>query len=356
MNDLVLIALALAGVPAMIGLSNLLLLASPQGRVPDKSLISILIRAHSAEDDIEACLAHALGQIGVATEVIVLDDGSQDHTAELLATLAARDGRIRVLPPSPAPQHLIDARTRLALAARGTHFLFLDASVRLDPHAAAALAGQAARMNAGMVSGAPRQLLRSAGAALTLPVGTMLAAAFLPGGGRALSRLPILAAVSEDMLLVTRAAYLRAGGHPPVRAAERCGLALARRMRAQGLRTDMVDAAGLATRRCGGSLRVAWAAFARQPGGALPGWWLAAAHLLPLALLPAAGAVQALLLLAALRIGAAVRAREAWWAVPLHPFAMAVLCAALCAAPVRAVMGRASPRRGSTGPVAGPAG
>lgn len=360
MDHLLDLALVLAGVPAMIGMANLLLVIAPQGRVPDKALVSILIRARNAEADIEACIAHALGQIGVAVEVIALDDGSLDHTGELLGALAAREPRIRVLaaaPPPPGWRRRAFACALLSRAARGTHLLFLDAAVRLDPHAAAALAGQAARLDAAMVSGIPRRHIRSLGAALALPMRNLLAIGYRLGGGRAFSRLPLLAAVSDEVMLVTRTGYERAGGHAAVCNTRREADALARRMRGAGLRTDTVDAAGLASSRPGCGLREAWDVLAGARRAPLPAAWLVAgAHLLPVALLPSPRAALALALMAALRIGVAIRTRETCWAVPLHPAALLLLVAAQILALGRAMLAAGTPRQRQEGPVAGMAG
>ena len=222
---------------------------------------------------------------------------------------------------------------------------------------ASALAGQAARMDAGLVSGVPRQHIRSPGAALTVPMQPLLAAGFLPGGGRAFSRLPRLAAACDELMLVMRKAYDSAGGHAAVRDAAQDSLALARRMRHSGIRTDQVDAAGLATRRVHCVLREAWAGITQsRPAPALRAWLLAAAHLLPLALLPAPRAALALILMAALRIGVAIRARETWWAVPLHPAAMLLLVAAQAKVLARAARTRAMPPRRQVDRLAGAAG
>lgn len=352
MDGLLVVALVLAGVPAVIGLANLVFVTPPQGRVPDKALVSILIRARNAEPDVEACIAHALGQIGVAVEVIVLDDGSLDHTGELLTAMARHDGRFHRLACSPTPRgwtREAHAWAQLAAAAWGTHFLFVDASVRLDPHAAAALTGQSARRDAGLVSGIPRQHLRSVGAGLAVPLRGLLAT-ILPGGGGAASRLPGLAMACEDLTLVRRADFDRIGGHACVNGAAQPMPELARAMRRHGIRTDMVDATGLAgrSRHCG--LREAWAGMTRMPAG--PAALLSGMQVLPFALLPAPRAMLALLLVAALRIGVAARVRENWWVVPLHPIAMGVLAAAQGMALIHALLSRAGLRPPSAGRLA----
>jgi len=353
MDNTVWMALAFAGCPAMIGLLNLLCIRSAQGRVPDRARVSILIAARDAEAEIEACIAHAVGQIGIAVEVLVMDQGSRDRTAARVAAIAARESRVRLLtcpPPPPGWTATAHARARLAEAALGTHLLFIEAGVRLEPHAAAALAGQAARLRAGMVTGVPRQRMLSAGEAVMGPMNNLLRMVWLPGGGRALTQLPALAAACGQMMLFSRTAYDRVGGHDAVRAAPRDGLALARRMRAARLRTDMVDAAGLASCRPHRGLAESWAALSRSGrdrmvapvGVPLRATALGLAHLLPLALLPPGPAVLALLLMVALRIGIAARAREAWWTVPLHPLAMCVAMAAEWAALMRLARQRGS--------------
>jgi hypothetical protein len=365
--DAAAIALGLASYPATIGLTNMLLVRAPQGRVPDRALVSILIPARDEEANIADCVAHAIGQIGVAVEVVVMDDGSRDRTAEIVAGIAATEPRVRLvtcpaLPPGWTGK--VHACARLAEAARGTHLLFLDADVRLHPHAAAAMAGQAARSGAGMVTGVPRQVIGSLGEALTVPMINMLLLGYLPGGGRAFTRHPALAAACGQLMLMTRDAYDRAGGHEAVRGVLHDGLALARRMRSQGIGTEVVDGAGLATCRMYRGFRESWAGFVKNaregmatPLG-LPVWTalLAGAHLWPFFLWPAADAVQALALMVALRIAITLKAREPWWTVPLHPFAVTIALAIQWTALVRSALGRQASWKGRAYSATGAAG
>ncbi|MFC7543611.1 squalene/phytoene synthase family protein [Siccirubricoccus deserti] len=159
----------------------------------------------------------------------------------------------------------------LAEAARGSHLLFIDADVRLAPEAAAALAEHAAARGIAMVSGVPRQRILSLGEALTVPAINLLLLGYLPGGGRAFTRRPDLAAACGQLVLCDRAAYAAIGGHGAVRGVLHDGLALARRFRLQGLRTEVVDGAPLATCRMYRGFRESWAGFvknAREDGDA----------------------------------------------------------------------------------------
>jgi hypothetical protein len=360
------IALALATMPAGFGVVNLFLVRPPEGRTPEGSLVSILIPARNEEANIAACVEAALASRGVAVDVVVMDDGSTDRTAEILRSLAAQDARLRVETAPPLPPGWtgkVHACARLAEAARGTHFLFIDADVRLAPEAAALMAGHAARSGAAMVTGVPRQVIGSLGEALTVPMINFLLLGYLPGGGRAFTRRPELAAACGQLVLVTRTGYEAAGGHGAIRGLLHDGLQLARRMRAQGLGTEIVEGAGLATCRMYPNFAEAWAGFSKNahegmatPVG-LPIWTvlLAGAHLWPFMLLPAPAALLALALVFALRAAITLRVREPWWTVPLHPLTVAVALAIQWTAFTRRLMGRPAGWKGRAYQAAGKA-
>lgn len=63
----------------------------------NKPLISVLIAAYNAEKYLEAALRAVMAQTYRNLEIIIVNDGSQDQTAAVLAQLAAEDTRIRVL-------------------------------------------------------------------------------------------------------------------------------------------------------------------------------------------------------------------------------------------------------------------
>ncbi|PZW46536.1 glycosyl transferase family 2 [Humitalea rosea] len=353
--------LELAMIPAIIGAINLLLLRAPRGYAPPGTLVSILIPARDEAANIATCLAAALASRGTAIEVLVMDDGSTDATAAIVAAIAATDPRVRLLAAPPLPPGWtgkVHACARLARAARGTHLLFIDADVRLAPDAAAAMAGHAVRRGLAMVTGVPRQEIRSLGEALTVPLISFLLVGYLPGGGRAFTRHPALAAACGQLVLVDRTAYVAAGGHTAVRGVLHDGLALARLMRTEGQWTEVVRGASLATCRMYPGFREAWLGFLKNaregmatPIG-LPIWTtvLAGAHLWPWFLLPAPQAMAALALGFALRAAVTLWAREPWWTVPLHPLTVAVALAIQWTALVRGALGLSAGWKGRAYP------
>lgn len=343
-------ALALAGLPVALGARNLRRLPRAQGRPPGPTMVSILIPARDEAANIEACLRAALASRDVAVEVLVMDDGSRDGTGAIVAALAAEDERVGLLTAPPLPPGWtgkVHACARLAEAARGTHLLFIDADVRLRPHAAAAMAAHAEDHELALVTGVPKQILRGLGEGLTVPAINFLLMGYLPGGGRAETLRPSLAAACGQLMLAEAVAYRRAGGHAAAPGILHEGIALARRLRAQGFRTEVVDGSRLAACRMYPGFGPAWAGFLKNaregmatPLG-LPVWTvlLAGGHLLPWLLLPHPAAVLAVLLSLGLRGTITWRLRERWWSVPLHPATIAVALAIQWTALLGGLMG-----------------
>lgn len=349
--DLAILPFVLSTMPASFGAVNLALLPRVLGTPRDGTLVSILIPARDEAANIAACLDRALAQRGTAVEVLVMDDGSTDGTAEIVAGYAARDARVRLLQAPPLPPGWtgkVHACHCLSVAAKGDYLLFVDADVRLAPDCAAALAAHAQRGNLAMASGVPRQRIGSLGEALTVPAINLLLLGYLPGGGRAFTQHPGLAAACGQLVLMETAAYRSVGGHEAIRRLLHDGLQLARRLRAAGHRTEVVDGAPLATCRMYRSFGEAWAGFSKNahegmatPLG-LPVWTvlLSGAHLWPWALLPNVWGIAAILLMFALRAAITWRTREPWWTVPLHPLTVAVALAIQWNALLRWALGR----------------
>ena len=340
--------LALALLPIIFGAINLARMPRPRARPPAGTLVSILIPARNEAAHIQGCVDSALASIGAGVEIIVMDDGSTDGTADIVRGYA--DPRLRLVPAPPLPPGWtgkVHACARLAEQAAGTHLLFIDADVRLAPHAAAAMAGHSTKGRIAMVSGVPRQIIRSLGEALTVPFINFLLVCYLPFGGRAAQRTPSLAAACGQLVLVERGAYDAVGGHAAIKGVLHDGIALARLLRERGHDTEIVDGAPLATCRMYDGFRPAWGGFIKNaregmatPVG-LPIWTvlLAGAHLWPWALLPEPEAIITLALMFGLRAAVTWRAREPWWTVPLHPVTVLVALAIQWTALVRSMLG-----------------
>lgn len=60
------------------------------------ALLSVLVPVYNEEQTVETMLEHVLAQLEVG-EVIAVDDGSTDGSWDILARIAARDGRLRLI-------------------------------------------------------------------------------------------------------------------------------------------------------------------------------------------------------------------------------------------------------------------
>jgi len=94
-------------------------------------LVSVLIAAYQAEEFIGETLESTLAQSWKKTEIIVVDDGSRDLTAQVVAKYAARHSNIRLIQQANAGQSA--ALNHAYRLSQGQLIKFLDADDLLSP-------------------------------------------------------------------------------------------------------------------------------------------------------------------------------------------------------------------------------
>jgi hypothetical protein len=302
MNTIIAVAFFCAIVPAVLWVWNMLLYREPEAGscaetgicvLPDS--ISVLIPAGNEERVIGASIASLLASRGVQIEVVVLDDGSTDRTAEIVRGFAVQDARVRLRSSPPLPggwngkQH---ARYALAAAARFNILCFLDPDVRLEPEALACMSSFLSRSGSDLVSGFPRQETESPLECLLLPLIQFVLLSYLPLAGMRSLPAPGFAVGCSQFLMVRREAYQKTGGHSQIRATMHDGLLLPQLFRRHGLRTDLADLTHLATCRMYHNAAEVWRGLAKNAtvGMATP------ARILPFTLLLFCGQILPLLL------------------------------------------------------------
>ena len=118
-------------------------------------------------------MSAALASRDAEVEVVVLDDGSRDATRRIVADLAARDPRVRLLAGEPLPAGWAGkphACEQLGRAARNPLLLFVDADVTLAADAVRRLADGLQSRGADLLSGVPRQITRTWAEKLVVPL------------------------------------------------------------------------------------------------------------------------------------------------------------------------------------------
>ncbi|MGW0486281.1 glycosyltransferase [Nonomuraea sp. NPDC003214] len=233
---------------------------SPPGQDGAGVTVSVVIPARDEAARIGPCLRAVLAAPAVS-EVIVVDDGSRDGTAEVAAELGAE-----VVTAGPLPPGWVGKQWALrqgVAAAAGEVVVTLDADARPDPGLFGALAGALDRYD--LVSAAPRftcdGVLEEALHAAML---TTLVYRFGPVGP-ASPPPPHRVVANGQCMAFRRDRMTEADGFALVRDRMTDDVALARRLAAQGwtvgfldacalLEVDMYDSAGELWREWGRSL------------------------------------------------------------------------------------------------------
>jgi len=352
------VAFVLALLPFLMYLRNLREFRRPEPAAGEVPHLSVLIPARNEEGGIAACVEAVLVSRAVTLEVIVLDDGSTDRTAEIVREIAARDPRVRLEPAPPLPpgwagkQHACYALSQLA---KYDAFAFLDADVRLSDTALSRMHGFRLTSGAALVSGFPRQETTTILEVLVVPLINWLLLSYLPIHRMRASSQTGLGAGCGQWFLTTREAYQKAGGHEAVKGSFHDGIMLPRAYRAVGLKTDLCDGTADATCRMYRSAGQVWNGFAKNAREGMAGstqiWiWtmlLFCGHVLPFVLLPFFDRLNdvswllppACVMSMTPRIDAAFRFRQPLLGALLHPVAVLGLLAIQWYAAARAWLG-----------------
>lgn len=313
----------------------------------DTPRVSVLVPARSEEATIASCLTNLLAQDHPALEIVVLDDGSTDATAEIVRSFADRG--VRLVTGQPLPEGWTGknwACHQLSQVATGDLLCFVDADTLLAPEAVGAAVGALRDEDAALVSLLPRSGQTSLAGQVLLPMVTHATFALMPVAAIHSDRLPAVAIAFGPFILVTRQAYAAAGGHAAHPGSVVDDVSLARSVKGAGGRIRLADGTDLVETAWYRGLGDIWRGFAKNAYPALDhNPWLASATLLilaPILLSPflrlglgllegdvPALAVWLTLLLLANRALTAVYGREPLWSVPLHVATVAFWAATL---------------------------
>lgn len=114
-------------------------------------MFSVVTPAYNAEAYLAECVASVAAQAYDDWEMIIVDDGSTDGTADLAAGLAKSEVRIRLV--SKGNGGVSSARNAGLGVARGRYIIFLDSDDEMHPSAMAAYAAAISSGNPDVVQG-----------------------------------------------------------------------------------------------------------------------------------------------------------------------------------------------------------
>jgi hypothetical protein len=291
-----------------------------------------------------------------------MDDHSSDGTAAVVKAFADQDPRVKLAQAPELPsgwngkQH---ACWQLSQLARFERLLFLDADVRLSTDGLRRLAGEYERAGCALLSGFPDQVTPSLAEQMLIPMMHFVLLGYLPLDRMRASTQPEFGAGCGQMFFTSRADYATAGGHAAIANSRHDGLQLPRSYRRVKLSTDLFDASDIASVRMytgwtsvlAGLMKNATEGLANAKLIGVFTLLLLGAAVFPILTLAHAWyhgwpwPAQVMLVVASLlsyvpRGLLAMRLRQSWIGVLLHPVAVAIFVAVQWVAFVRACSGR----------------
>ncbi len=212
------------------------------------SRVSLLVPARDEATLIGTTVRQLLAQTYRDFEVLVLDDQSSDHTAQVARSAAAGDERLRVLAGEPLPEGWLGknwACHQLAAQASGDVLVFTDADVRWQPEALAALMALLEYHRSDVLTVWPTQETHGWAERLVVPLMALVVLGYLPELLVRYAPWAAFAAANGQCLAFRREAYQAIGGHAAVRDRIVEDVALARLAKRQRRRLLMADGNGL---------------------------------------------------------------------------------------------------------------
>lgn len=196
-------------------------------------MVSAIIPARNEEASIARAVESVAAQPEIG-EVIVVNDQSTDRTGAILAELATRTTKLRVLATSGLPSGWTGKNYALSIgaaAATGDWLLFTDADTYHLPGSTRRALADAAEHDAALVSYSPEQEMETFWEKALIPIVFGRLSQKFQFQRINDSRLPD-AAANGQFLLISREAYVAEGGHAGVAAEVVEDVELARRVKA----------------------------------------------------------------------------------------------------------------------------
>lgn len=214
--------------------------------------VSVLIPARNEAGRIGNAIQSLLDSEQAKLEIVILDDHSDDETAEIVKQFSSKDSRVRLITGKPLLTGWNGkqfACCQLAEAALSEHIVFLDADVHVEPSGVACLLAMKLRSQVSLLSAFPNQRLGSVLEVAMVPLMHYILLGFLPFSRMRRSAHPAYAAGCGQLFLTTKTEYQAAGTHAAIRNSRHDGIKLPKAYRMVGMQSDVVDGTHLAVCR-----------------------------------------------------------------------------------------------------------
>jgi len=260
--------LIFVSVQLIITVSNVLLLRRPSSYQLGswRPRVSILIPARNESETIGRCITSLLEQDYGDFEVLVLDDHSEDGTGIVIAKFA--DRRLRVIKGLPLPEGWTGktwACQQLADAATGELLLFTDADTVFRSDTLRRSVAVMAVTNADLVTAIIHNSVPTIGEKITVPFLFWAIMSILPLGiAYRWRKSQALVAANGKFMLFRKLSYQLIGGHREVRTEAAEDIALARRIKKEGMKWRMIDATDCISTRMYRGFVSAWQGFSKN--------------------------------------------------------------------------------------------
>ncbi len=151
--------------------------------VKNNPFVSVLIPARNEENNIANIINDLQQQTYKNLEIIIFDDKSIDKTASIVKDKLNNNNRIKLIQSKELPNNWLGknwACHNLAQKAKGDYLLFLDADVRLKPDLIVRTVAYSQKYNLSLLSIFPKQIMKSTGEKLTVPLMHFILTTLLP--------------------------------------------------------------------------------------------------------------------------------------------------------------------------------
>lgn len=208
------------------------------------SRTSILVPARNEERSIRACIVSLCEQHDTNFEVIVLNDGSTDRTAEILNDVQRQYPHLRIVQGKPLPDGWVGkswACMQLSEYASGDELIFTDADTVHDAEMLSSVRALTSRGDIDAFSIIPHEELGTFAEHAVIPMVHVLYFCYVPNNLILQAKNVSISAANGQFFWFRRSTYDRIGGHRAVQNSMVEDVYLARTVKRAGFRLALVD-------------------------------------------------------------------------------------------------------------------